>query len=168
MDALTHVKKLRDPVYFGAYEMVTNIDAKGDPIWQEMVLTITKVVREKTKTQKQTDEMVVYFAEAKKMIFNAINTKNATKAIGSPMAEHWVGKQIIVYVEKVFMTTTKEWIWATRVRDYPPVKKLPELTPQHERWKGAKEAVKSGSCTIEQIEQKFSLTPENKKLLQYG
>lgn len=39
------------------------------------------------------------------------------------------------------------------------------LTPNHAKWTGAKDAVKNGTATIEQIKLKYNLTPENEVLL---
>ena len=41
----------------------------------------------------------------------------------------------------------------------------PELTPESSGWQGAKNAVKSGTHTIEQIREKYTLSDENAKLL---
>jgi hypothetical protein len=43
---------------------------------------------------------------------------------------------------------------------------LIELTPEHPNWLKVKEAVKSGSFTIEQIRTKYTITDENYKRLQ--
>jgi len=42
---------------------------------------------------------------------------------------------------------------------------LQEFTPEHPNWDKAKAALESGNYTIEQIKEKYNLTPENEKLL---
>jgi hypothetical protein len=43
---------------------------------------------------------------------------------------------------------------------------LIELTPEHPNWDKAKEAVKSGNLTIEQLRTKYTITNENYTKLQ--
>ena len=47
----------------------------------------------------------------------------------------------------------------------PTPKKLPALTPKHESWPKAKEAIEKGTYSIETIKKKYSLTPVNEKML---
>jgi phage recombination protein Bet len=44
-------------------------------------------------------------------------------------------------------------------------KKLPELTPTHEKWQGAIQALVDGKVTIEKIKQSYFLSAENEALL---
>lgn len=162
---LTHVKKLQDPNYLGAYELITDWTPDGKAVSKERVFTIVKAVQEVTKTQKADVQLVVYFQESKPMIFNATNMKNAIKAIGSPMAEHWNGKKLTLYVERIHNRMVNEWQDVLRVRAVAPVTELPELTPTHKRWEGALKAMLNGDTTIEAIEASYRLSPENKALL---
>lgn len=43
---------------------------------------------------------------------------------------------------------------------------LIELTPEHPNWEKAKESVKSGTLTIEQIRTKYTISDENYSRLQ--
>jgi hypothetical protein len=45
------------------------------------------------------------------------------------------------------------------------VKKLIELTPNHELWQKIKQAIKDKKYTIEQVRKNYSINPENEKLL---
>ena len=47
----------------------------------------------------------------------------------------------------------------------PVTKKLPSLTPKHESWSMAKEAIEKGTYSIDTIKQKYSITPVNEKML---
>lgn len=165
MGDLTHYKKLRDPNYFGAYEMIYGENDKGQALWREMTLTIVKVVREKVKTQKSDEQMVVYFMEAKPMILNAINSKNMAKACGSEMIENWAGKKVTAYVEYIHSKLTKEWVYASRIRPESPVKILPVLIPSSEKWADARKSILAKNCTIEQIRKKYQLSNEHEELL---
>jgi hypothetical protein len=40
-----------------------------------------------------------------------------------------------------------------------------ELTPEHDKWQGAKEAIKAGTTTLEKIKAHYELSIENEKLL---
>jgi len=42
---------------------------------------------------------------------------------------------------------------------------LQEFTPDHPNWDKAKAAIESGKYTIEDVKEKYNLTPENEKLL---
>lgn len=162
---LTHVKKLQDPNYLGAYELITDWTPDGKAVSKDTVFTIVKAVQEKTKTQNSTVELVVYFENSKPMIFNATNMKNAIKAIGSPMAEHWNGKKLTLYVDRIHNRMVNEWQDVLRVRSEKPATAKPELTPTHARWEGAKKSILSGNTKIEAIEEVYIISPENKKLL---
>ena len=44
-------------------------------------------------------------------------------------------------------------------------KKLPELTPSHTKWAGAKKAIQDGNYTVEKLKEVFFVSPENEVLL---
>lgn len=155
----THWKKLRNPDYIGAYELMTGGEAK------DMVVTIVNVKKEKLKTEKGEEGSVAYLKNQKPMILNTINNKNITKALGSPYIEDWVGKSITLYVVRI--KAFGEQVDALRVRDTAPKEPTKEdLNPKHEKWKVAIDAIKSGSTTIEAIQKKYNVNDENLKLLQ--
>jgi hypothetical protein len=157
----THFKKLRNPNYIGSWDLY---DENGKP--REIVVTITKAVKELVYggDGKQEECSVVYFKEVKPMVANATNLKMIAKVTGSPFIEEWAGKQVRLCVKQV--RAFGETHDAIRVKDEKvTADKLPYLTPEHERWPGAKEAIKAKSVTIAQIKQSFNLTPENEALL---
>ena len=43
---------------------------------------------------------------------------------------------------------------------------LIEFTPEHPNWLKAKEAIKNGNATIEQIKTKYQISQENEQLIQ--
>jgi hypothetical protein len=95
------------------------------------------------------------------MILNATNQKTMTKLFGSPFIEDWAGQKMTLYVARI--RAFGETVDALRVRETKP--KLPELTPTHEKWVGAKKSLSEGNVTIEQIKANYTLSPENEKAL---
>lgn len=110
---LTHWKELMDSPYLGAYCLQPG---------QEIVLTIAKVGKESVigADGKKEDCLVIHFAErdVKPMIVNATNAKAISKVADSPRVEHWVGKKIQVYIEKV--KAFGDIVEALRVRKFAP------------------------------------------------
>ncbi|MES2212605.1 MAG: hypothetical protein V4490_05650 [Pseudomonadota bacterium] len=97
----------------------------------------------------------------KPFIINATNAKMIAKIYDSPFIEDWYGKRITLYVAKVKIAG--DTVDALRVRQVVPA--LPELTPTHEKWEGAKTAVKAGNTSIEAIRKSYTLSVDNEKLL---
>lgn len=93
----THYRKAFDSPYLSSADVV-------DPI----VLTIKRVVLEKDRTKKTTDQFnTAYFEEReirpgellKPMILNATNSKFLAGLTGSKFIDDWAGTQVTVYVE---------------------------------------------------------------------
>jgi hypothetical protein len=111
-----HWKKLHNYDYLGAYSLEQG---------QDVTLTIKEVKSEMVKGTSGREEkcMVVYFQEEDKpMIFNRTNSKTVAQVHGTPYVDEWVGKQIVVGIEKVnaFGETTD----ALRVRHFAPQAKV--------------------------------------------
>lgn len=153
----THWKKLNNPDYIGAYELMNGEEAT------ELVVTITKVSKKTvTGPNNRSDECIVAELKGQKpFIINATNAKTITKLADSPYIEDWAGLSIILYVAQV--KAFGDTVDALRVRDVLPEKE--ELTPKHKRWEGAKKAIQSGAATIEQVKEKFKISAANEKLL---
>jgi len=153
----THWKKLQHPDYIGAYELMDGTANK------ELVVTITKVCREQiTGADGKKEECTVcYLHGHKPMILNSTNQKTMQKLFDSPYIEDWQGKKMTLYVAKV--KAFGDTVDALRIRATAP--KLPELTPTHEKWEGARTAVKAGNTTIEAIRKNYILSQDNEKLL---
>lgn len=156
-DKKTHWKKLDNPNYLGAYSLMD-----GDT--KELVVTIDKVVVEEVKSARGSESLkVAYLENQKPMILNVTNCKTISDMFGTPYIEDWAGQKITLYVAKVKLK--KDTVEALRVRSKKPIIKLPELTPDHARWDGARLAISEGNTTIEAIKQSFTLTNKNEELL---
>jgi hypothetical protein len=151
----THFKKLRNPDYLGSWDL-----ADQDGNFKNRILTIKEVKKEMVHDGKggKDDCVTVLFHESKPMIMNSTNLKTISKTLESPYIEEWIGKKIEVTVEKV--KAFGEIHDALRV-----IKTNLELTPKHPKWNGAKEAIKAGTVTIDQIKKSYTISPENEKLI---
>ena len=157
---LTHWKKLTHPDYIGAYELMD-----GSATNKELVVTIKEVLRQMVTGAdgKKEECTVCHLLNQKPMILNATNQKTMTKVFGTPYIQQWAGRKMTLYVAKV--KAFGETVDALRVRTEAP--KLPELTPTHDKWDGAKKALKDGNTTIAAIRTSYVLSVENEKLLQH-
>lgn len=160
MEQKTHYKKLSNPNYLGAYELLD-----GSTEGKELIVTVSKVTREMVAgADGKSEECTVCHLEGNKpMILNATNQKAMTKAFGSPYIEDWSGKKMTLYVARI--KAFGDVVDALRVRPSAPITKLPELTPSHPKWGSAKKAIADKNTTIESIKKAYSITAENEKLL---
>jgi len=95
------------------------------------------------------------------MILNVTNSKTIEKVHKTPYIEDWVSKQVLVKV--VNIRAFGEQVDAVRVIERKPAKI--ELTPKHKAWDAAKLAIESKANSIDQIKKKYSISPENEKIL---
>lgn len=156
----THWRKLTNPNYIGAYELM-----QGDKAI-DLVVKITSIKREEVKGEDgKKDQCTVAQLEGHKpFIINATNAKTITKIYGTPYIEDWVGKRITLYVAKV--RVAGETVDALRIRPTEPkTPVLPELTPTHPKWNGAKQALKDKTTTMDAIKKAYTLSAENEKAL---
>ena len=111
IEKLTHWKKEAGKDYLGSWSLIIGADANDKPIYKEVVATITDIKREaipdmegikKGIANAKKDELLIYFAELDKpMVIHAkTNFKGLETACGTPFIERWIGKQVLVYVEK--------------------------------------------------------------------
>jgi len=149
----THWKKLQNPDYFGAW----CIDEGKD-----MTVTIEAVKHETvTGTDgKKEDLPVAYLKGEKPLILNATNSKMIARVLGSSYVEDWAGKRITLYSTKV--NAFGEKVDAVRVRSTAP--KLP--APTDAEWQKIQDAVRGGKASIEQAQEKYTLTVNQLKLLE--
>jgi len=153
----THWRKLDNPNYMGAYSLMDGQD-------KDLVVTIEKVVIEDVKNDRGTEQCkVAYLKGHKPMILNATNCRTIEKIYQTPYINDWNGKQITLFVAKI--KAFGDVLDALRVRPSKPKETRPELTPQHPKWKGAKDAIATGSYKIEDVKKKYILSPENEVLL---
>lgn len=152
---LTHWKKLTNPDYIGAYSLLPN---------EERTVEILSVSRKMVKGEggKEEECTVATLKNEKPFILNNTNCKTLTKIYGTPYIEQWCGKSIIIYSAKI--KAFGEEMEALRIRNTKPP--LPLLEPTSEKWKGAVAALVASQVTMEQIEQRYYLTPAFKIQLQ--
>jgi len=129
MEKLTMWKKECGKDYLGSWDLCIGADDKDQPIYKEMIATISKIEKsaipdmegiKKGNANATKEEILVFFKELEKpMIIHAkTNFNGLEKATGTPFMERWVGKQVCVYVEKgvkAFGTTTD----ALRIKPVP-------------------------------------------------
>ena len=151
----THWKKLENPDYIGAYSLDEGKD---------IIVTIDIVKREMITGQggKKEECTVAYLRGQKPFILNRTNMKMIQKIYNTPYIEEWKGKKITLYVAKI-KAFGEDNVECLRIRKQTP--QMPELTPKHPRWNGAKKAMREGTIFIEQIESQYNLTKENRELL---
>jgi hypothetical protein len=151
----THFKKLKNTDYLGSWDL---IDSNGQT--KNIVATIKEIKKQMVHDGKggQSECIVLFFDEYKPMIMNATNLKVTAKTMNSNYIEDWIGKKIEISTEKV--RAFGEIHDALRI-----VKNSLDLTPNHPKWNGAKEALKANKVTIEQIKKQFTISSENEKLL---
>lgn len=155
----THFKKLRNPNFIGSWDLA---DENGKYI--DTIVTIVEAKKQMVHDGQggEAECAVAHLKEFKPLVLNSTNLKAIAKALGSEFIEDWYGKRVTLTVKKV--KAFGEFHDAIRVAVTAP--KLPELTPTHEKWESAKEALKGGKTTIEQIQTKYNLSDENVKAIQ--
>lgn len=141
MENKTHYKKLKDPNYIGAFELMN-----GDGTTNEIVVTIEGAKKEELKNAEKNQGLVLYLKGHKPMIVNSVNAKAITKALGSPFVEDWTGKSITLFVIKI--RAFGENMEALRVRDVAPKIQLPELPLNSKTHLSTVEAIKTKKTTV--------------------
>ena len=151
-----HWKKLHNPDHLGAY----SLQSEG---LEELTVTIESVSKELVPDPngKMQECIVAKLKGQKPLVLNATNCKTITNLYDSPFTDDWVGKKITLEVKRI--KAFGEEMDALRVKKTLPA--LPELTPQHEKWEGAKKALKEGTVSIEQIKKSYKITKGNEKEL---
>jgi hypothetical protein len=154
MENKTHWKKLNNPNYIGAYELMGVTD--------ELTVKITKVVKESIKNMNGGDEdcTIAYLENQKPMILNATNCKIISKIYNTPFIEDWAGLKITLIVQQV--KAFGDIVDALRIKQTIPSKI--KLAPGHEKWA---DAVKyySDNNNIDNIKKHYELSKENEKKL---
>lgn len=158
---MTHYKSLTDAPYLGAWSLL-NDDAKT---YHDIVVTITGTSKEQVYNSGElTNVLTLHLKDSLPMILNATNQKTVAAITGTPMVELWIGKQIILFVEKI--KVGKEITPALRIRPkLAPTKVKEDLNSEHPKWADACLAVESGNATIDQLKKRYTLTAENEASL---
>jgi len=150
----THWKKLNNPNFIGAYELMGVTD--------ELTVKITKVIKESVKNMNGGDEdcTVAYLENQKPMILNATNCKTIAKIYNTPYIEDWAGLKITLIVQQV--KAFGDIVDALRIKQAIPQKD--ELTPVNKAiWDRAVKAYKNKSADV--VKKHYSISPENEKKL---
>ena len=154
----THYKKLRDPNYIGAYELLN-----ADGTTNEMVVFIEGAKKEELKNAEKNQGLVLYLKGQKPMIVNSVNAKSISAATSSEFVEDWNGKPITLYVVKI--KAFGETMDALRVKKIAPVIAKPDFLPTNKNWSKAIESIKSGATTLEKslevIRTNYSIEGDN-------
>ena len=151
---MTHWKQLTNPDYIGAYSLQPN---------EERTVEIVRVERQQVTGAdgKKEECTVAILKDEKPFILNSTNCKTLTKLYGTPYIQDWIGKSVIIHSEKV--KAFDDVVDALRIKLTKPP--LPELTPAHRSWSEAVKAVKSDPKNIDKITARFTVSPDNLKLL---
>jgi len=155
MENKTHYKSLRNPHYLGGWALMHGGEAKN------MVVEIISAKKDLVQNgDKKEEAMLLSFKNQLPMIVNATNAKKIAKVLGSPYIEDWAGKKIELTTAKI--KAFGEWHEALRVTDKVPVEPTKEsLNPNHPKWQGAIDALKSKATTIEAIQAKYLLNDDH-------
>ena len=153
----THWLQSPNKNYLGHWDLPHNKD---------LILTIKSAGWESVEdpvSKKTESKRVVRFVEKsiKPWICNQTNAQSIIDSTGIKYMDDSKGLKISLYISS---TRVKgENVDCIRVRKTKV--KLPELIPGSDKWDGAKKAIDSGNYTLEQVKIKYSLSPENEKLL---
>lgn len=161
---MAHWKTLFDYEHLGCQDLPRDKDLNV----LDMVVSITKLERRKFKGKGGVEkESAIADLEgaAKPMIMNKTNLDILANLFGSTEFETFLNKPFTLYKAKVKNPAGTGMVDGLRIRDKAPEIRLPELTPTHNRWDGAKQAIAAGNVTIEQIKATYSLSVENENLL---
>lgn len=156
-DGRTHWRTFHPTNYIGAYAFEEG---------EEKTLTIARAGHERVEAEKgrSDDCLVVHWKEKEKpLICNVTNSKAISKVAGSAFIEDWIGTRVTLMVMPV--SAFGETVDAVRVRQTAPRSAKPELTPNHPKWQGARDAIASGQTTIESIRKHYRLSDENEDAL---
>jgi hypothetical protein len=149
----THLKKLHNPDYLGAYAFQPN---------EKKTLTIS-IVRNELVTGpdgKKEECTVCHFKEngVKPLILNVTNSKTISKIHGTPYIEDWVGKRIELFVAQV--KAFGEVVDAVRVSPVAPSEKQkPVFAPNTEAWGNALKK----KATLEVIKKHYQISTEHEQ-----
>lgn len=154
----THWKKVFNSDYLGSCDLEDGKDLKA-------VIKSVSVKKVKNTDGKEQERNVAMFTDPKikPMILNVTNCKVVKKFAKSKFINDWNNVPVQIYVKddiRAFGDVTE----GLRIRDIQPKMDKPKLTPKAEAWNKAIEFLQ-GTGTIDQIKQKYELSPENETLL---
>ena len=104
----------------------------------------------------------------KPMILNVTNCKAIAELAGSDDMEDWAGKAVTIYVAhgiKAFGKTVDALRIKTTAPKAAAKKAKDDFNPKSEGWDKAIAALEGGAVTLDQVEKKYSVSADSKKLL---
>lgn len=150
--------------YLGHWDLEVN--GKFEP--KEVVIEKFYVGEFNTAGGKEMKVFANIAGYKKPMVVNKENMKRLKKVFGTENYEEYIGKPVVLTVEKTFSATDKEMVDCLRFSTRPlPKKELPIMTDVE--FAKAKANVEAGKTSIEKLEALRKLTPEQKnELLSIG
>lgn len=154
---MTHFKKLRDPNFFGSWDL-----EDGNGGYTTKIVTIKNVQQQKVHDGKdESNQAVVYFHECKPIVGNSTNLKAIAKMANSPHVEKWVGLKIELFVTKVRAFGDVHDAIRVRKPTEAKAKQKTVLTPEDtEKWDAAISFIKDGG-SVDAIAKKYEISPEH-------
>jgi hypothetical protein len=162
---MTHWKKVINHDYIN----------EGDLDSGTIIATIKEIkLQEITSAGGKKDEKhVLHFVETnvKPLILSAKeNFKSLEKVAGSPHIENWIGVKIEIWYNPN-VKFGRETVGGVRIKPTAPVIQKPTAPViqkpaiPESMWNAAQEKMKSGTTSVEAIEKNYTLTPEQKQIL---
>jgi hypothetical protein len=151
----THWKKLNNPEYIGAYELLG--------VCAELKVKIKTVSQKEVKGADGSKKLCIVadLENQKPLILNATNCKIISKVYGTSFIEDWNGKEIILIVSQV--KAFGDVVDALRIKPIKPEKE--KLTISHPSFEAAKKSIQTGAAKMDQIKKKYEVSAEVEKLL---
>lgn len=162
MSQKTHWRNLTDEPNLGHW------DLEADGKYNEVVVTIANIsAKEHTNAEGKKIKPFIKFKEfAKEMICNKVNLTRLEKKFGTFQHREFVGKQVLLTVEK---TKSPQGVvdclrFSSRaVPSQAPTAKKPITA---ERFTAACQSIESNTYTADQLTASFALTPDQIKELE--
>lgn len=146
--------------YLGHWDLEVN--GKFEP--KEVVIEKFFVADFKTQGGTEKKVMANIAGYSKPMIVNKENMKRLQKVFGTGGYEDYIGKPVVLTVEKTFSATDKDMVDCLRFSIRPlPKKQLPPVSETE--LATAKANIAAGKSSIEKLESLRTLTAEQRKEL---
>lgn len=161
---MPHWKTLFSYDHLGCHDLP---DA-GAGKWHDLTVKIVKIEKREVTGASGKKEMLAVADLAgglKPMIVNKTNFRILENLFGIGDYKLFEGKTVTLYAARV-EGKGKKIVDGIRIRETLPAKKKKELTPDSPRWEGAKQSLKEGNVSLDQLKETFEITPENLKKLQ--
>jgi hypothetical protein len=159
----THYRKVFKSDHLGVADLEEFLE-EG----KRLVFTIKEVKQEYdvTVAGRKGNHNIAYFNEPiKPLVLNSTNSKTV-KAFckGSSFVEDWSNVLIELYID-ANVKMKGDIVGGVRIKPNQPTLKKPELTPENQNWDKAKEAVQTGTATVETIRKNWTITEANYRAL---